>query len=323
VEHAWTLRPIELVGENGGPDIDAAFAVVEAHNASIGLSGEDTRASVLGALRSPEADVAGSLLAFDDEGRAAGYQLVEVDRPARQVFLDPYSDPGLDAQGDLLSALVSAGVERAAHLVGGEEPVWKVCAGARADDQRYVVVMERNGFEVVRHFFRMRIDLDSAAPLEPPLWRDGVTVETADTADIRHAVYEVLEEAFVDHWNHAARTFDEWVGYFDATPEHVDLSQWVLVRVDGEPAAAMLGDLSLAQIDEGYIRELGTRRAFRGRGLARALLLHSFAEARRRGWRSLQLGVDSESPTGAVGLYESVGMAPAWRALAMQRDVPS
>jgi ribosomal protein S18 acetylase RimI-like enzyme len=42
--------------------------------------------------------------------------------------------------------------------------------------------------------------------------------------------------------------------------------------------------------------------------LGRALLLHAFAELRRRGFRRAGLGVDAESLTGAHKLYESAGM---------------
>ena len=58
----------------------------------------------------------------------------------------------------------------------------------------------------------------------------------------------------------------------------------------------------------GWIGALGVRRAWRGQGLAKALLLHSFREFHRRGKRRVGLGVDSENPTGATKLYESVGM---------------
>jgi ribosomal protein S18 acetylase RimI-like enzyme len=50
------------------------------------------------------------------------------------------------------------------------------------------------------------------------------------------------------------------------------------------------------------------RRPWRGRGLGRALLLHTFAEFQRRGMNRISLGVDAENPTGATRLYESVGM---------------
>ena len=53
---------------------------------------------------------------------------------------------------------------------------------------------------------------------------------------------------------------------------------------------------------------LGVRRAYRGRGLARALLLHTYGVFFARGERRVSLGVDASSPTGATKLYESVGM---------------
>jgi ribosomal protein S18 acetylase RimI-like enzyme len=56
------------------------------------------------------------------------------------------------------------------------------------------------------------------------------------------------------------------------------------------------------------VAALGVRRPWRGRGLGRALLLHTFGEFHRRGVTRISLGVDSENPTGATKLYESAGM---------------
>jgi ribosomal protein S18 acetylase RimI-like enzyme len=56
------------------------------------------------------------------------------------------------------------------------------------------------------------------------------------------------------------------------------------------------------------VAAIGVRRPWRGRGLGRALLLHTFAEFQRRGVNRISLGVDTQNPTGATKLYESVGM---------------
>ena len=50
------------------------------------------------------------------------------------------------------------------------------------------------------------------------------------------------------------------------------------------------------------------RRAWRKQGLGEALLLHSFATFRKRGYTRATLGVDASSPTGATRLYERAGM---------------
>ena len=48
-------------------------------------------------------------------------------------------------------------------------------------------------------------------------------------------------------------------------------------------------------------------------GLGTALLTHAFAEFQRRGRLRAGLGVDAESTTGAVRLYERAGMSVQWR----------
>jgi mycothiol synthase len=55
---------------------------------------------------------------------------------------------------------------------------------------------------------------------------------------------------------------------------------------------------------------VAVRRPWRRRGVARALLTSSLVGAREAGFTSANLGVDSDSPTGATGLYESIGFAP-------------
>ncbi|MCK4450237.1 MAG: GNAT family N-acetyltransferase [Anaerolineae bacterium] len=58
----------------------------------------------------------------------------------------------------------------------------------------------------------------------------------------------------------------------------------------------------------GWVDSLGVRRPWRRRGLALALLHHSFGEFYRRGKRKVSLEVDAQSLTGATRLYEKAGM---------------
>jgi ribosomal protein S18 acetylase RimI-like enzyme len=55
------------------------------------------------------------------------------------------------------------------------------------------------------------------------------------------------------------------------------------------------------------------RRSWRRHGLGKALLLHAFRELARRGRTAVGLSVQEDNPTGAVRLYESVGMRPVSR----------
>jgi ribosomal protein S18 acetylase RimI-like enzyme len=60
--------------------------------------------------------------------------------------------------------------------------------------------------------------------------------------------------------------------------------------------------------DLGFINILAVRRPWRKRGLGLALLRHAFNELYRRGKRKAGLGVDAQSLTGALRLYEKAGM---------------
>ena len=80
-----------------------------------------------------------------------------------------------------------------------------------------------------------------------------------------------------------------------------------LAEVDGE----VVGDVvALSFAGDAYVAVLGVVARWRGRGIAKALLRHSFAELAERGHDEVRLGVDAQNPTGAVALYERVGMTP-------------
>ena len=91
--------------------------------------------------------------------------------------------------------------------------------------------------------------------------------------------------------------------------EAFDPTLWFLA-MDGEQLAgmALCKQSSTEDPDMGWVRVLGVRRPWRKRGLGLALLLHSFAELKRRGKKRTGLGVDSGSLTGATHLYEKAGM---------------
>jgi ribosomal protein S18 acetylase RimI-like enzyme len=57
----------------------------------------------------------------------------------------------------------------------------------------------------------------------------------------------------------------------------------------------------------GYTDLLGVRRAWRGRGLAVALLAAATAAFRADGMQDAALDVDTANPSGAHGLYAALG----------------
>lgn len=173
-----------------------------------------------------------------------------------------------------------------------------------APDMAAPALLESRGYREVRRFWEMTIELGDQPPPEPVL-PAGLRLETF-SADSARRFHAALEEAFAEHWEYEPESYDEWWERQVAKPDH-DPSLWFFVGDGDEVAAATRNDPERA--GGGWIGAIGVRPAWRGRGLAKALLLHSFREFHRRGQRRVGLGVDSENGTGATHLYESVGMA--------------
>jgi mycothiol synthase len=172
-----------------------------------------------------------------------------------------------------------------------------------AQDEPEKRLLERSGYRLIRHSYRMRIDFDDEPP--GPEWPDGTQVRTVRDEDME-AVYETHQETFEDSWEHTRDSFEEWRHWLHG--EGFDPSLWFLAEDGGEPAGISLCRLFDVEPGLGWVSVLGVRRPWRRHGLGRALLLQSFHELRRRGCVAVGLGVDAESLTGANRLYENAGM---------------
>jgi len=164
---------------------------------------------------------------------------------------------------------------------------------------------EAGGWAPIRHFFQMRIELDGELP--EPVWPDGLTPRNAAPGE-EERVYEAHMDAFADHWDFRRQPLEVWRSYSTNTHRY-DPSLWWLVEDGDELAAVSLNGWDFSGDPQfGWIQVLGVRPRWRKRGLGTALLQHSFRDFRDRGATRVGLGVDGESTTGAVRLYERVGM---------------
>jgi mycothiol synthase len=166
---------------------------------------------------------------------------------------------------------------------------------------------EHAGYAVVRHFWRMQIDLTEEPPA--PNWPEGIVVRTFERGRDEHPVFEAVETAFSDHWGHTPMNFEEYTNW-TYNREDFDPSLWFLAVERERPDTITGVALDWHDPYQGWVGTLGVLRAYRRRGLAEALLRQSFGEFWRRGEKRVVLGVDASSLTGAVRLYERVGMRP-------------
>jgi ribosomal protein S18 acetylase RimI-like enzyme len=258
-------------------------------------------------LALPTLDREATFLAFDGDV-AVGFVFIEDDATARDTFIDLTAPPG-PWRHTVHEVGIARGLEAAQRHREGTPGARTVRAGAWLPDTELIADLGAQGLVPVRRFHRMHIDSSSPAiPATMPPLPDGVDIVVSDDEATRRRICDVDNEAFADHWHFTPREYDEWWSLWEKSPSR-DPQGWWLLTVDGEDAGICLLDEGRAELGEGYVAILGVRRKFRGRGLAQLLLRRAFVHYRELGRTATQLGVDAENLTGAVRLYEGVGMA--------------
>lgn len=163
-------------------------------------------------------------------------------------------------------------------------------------------LLEQLGFHVRWTSWVLRLPEGATIP-ERDL-PDGYAIRTAGPDDLP-AAHDVLEDAFLE-WS--VREREPYEDFTAATLGRPGFEPWNLrVAVDGD--GRVVG-VSLVLVSDngttGYVDRLAVRADQRGRGIAQALLVDSFAQARAHGTTTSELSTDSR--TGALGLYQRVGM---------------
>lgn len=173
------------------------------------------------------------------------------------------------------------------------------------------------GYEKRRDSLTMEIAFD-----EPPQDGDFGELELRTYRDEDHDVaIAALNEAFAEDpfWQEVtrARFKERFLGQHTFDP-----TLWFLAW-DGDELAGFALDYPEFGADAGlgHVNWLGVRKPWRRRGLAEALLRRSFAELYARGRQRIVLGVDAQNVTGALRVYERVGMHATRRFGIWQKDL--
>jgi mycothiol synthase len=240
-----------------------------------------------------------------------GQQNLEFRVAERDGELVGYLDVQLQESGRLpadvrtLDADAAALLLREAEQIGRERSATVVRSFVQGDDPVIRPVLEEAGWTPIRYSFQMRIDLDGDVP--EPQWADALSPRNVRPGE-EERVHKAHMDAFADHWDHHPYSFEDWHS-FHFREHQADPSLWWVVDDGDQLAALSLNAWHFSGDPQfGWIHVLGVRPPWRRRGLATALLHHSFRDFRERGATRVGLGVDGENTTGAVQLYEQVGM---------------
>lgn len=251
------------------------------------------------------------------DGRIAGVAHL-LDRKGARYIADAYVHPELTGRGvgtRILAVLEARVLELRLEWPAGERIVLE--AAHLVGDERAPALFSGSGFERVRSFFRMVIDVSERQPA--PVWPGNVELRPLDPDRHGQALYEAELEAFSDEWGYVALPYDEWQKRsFDQSG--FDPALVPVVWADDE-VVAFSRNYAKRNGDWGFVGTLGVRPAWRRRGLGLALLRDSFRRFRETGETTVGLGVDVDNPTGATRLYERAGMRVLWQADVWQKEL--
>ena len=133
----------------------------------------------------------------------------------------------------------------------------------------------------------------------------GYSVREA-TPDEYPAVHQVKEDAFLEWTERDREPFDDFLATSVLRPGFEPWHFRVVTDGAGEIVGTALIQMFGDTTREAFINQLAVRRDQRHQGLAQALLVDAFAAGREHGASRSALSTDSR--TGALGLYEKVGM---------------
>jgi ribosomal protein S18 acetylase RimI-like enzyme len=178
-----------------------------------------------------------------------------------------------------------------------------------SDNQKdWMSALESCGYQVVRRFNNMLYPLDKVPVKDMP---EGLVLRQVGLEQM-HAVWEMQKEMNTglfenvdEDW--AEENFPAWL----ANPEN-NPRCWQVAWAGNQMAGMVLAhfdekDNEKRNRKHGYTEHIYVRPAWRGQGLASALITKSLQSLKEHGITEAELGVDSENESAAFHLYESLG----------------
>lgn len=308
--HATRLRPLTV------SDIPAWARLLAAVEAADRTGEHYDEADLAEEMANPDLDLDQDLVGAFRDDELVGYFCVyprSADAEVHKVALEGAVHPALRGQG-IGTLLARSMRERALTVHRERHPDRRgllTLSGISSNTGQEQLLADI-GMAPHRWSFTMKAVLgrELAGPSPVP---DDLELKRYD-ASLDVAMHAAHNAAFVDHpswtpwsetmWRHwvtDSRSFRPEMSFLLVDRAHPDLAVAYLQTAEFEAHQAQTGRR------EAYVGKVGTRREHRGRGLASLLLAHALREYRAAGYDEATLDVDSENPTGALGVYRRAG----------------
>jgi len=286
VPEGYTARPLSYADAQDVTDLIAACERADVGKVEIVI--EDVEGDWSRPSFEPSRD--GVLVLAVDGTAVAGAEVSKASRADVSVH------PGHRGRG-LGTALLAWTIEQA--RAAGGTTLGQTVLDTKTDARS---LFERHGLRprYTSWILETQVTADHPAPRLPA----GVEIRAASVDDTeRRAAWQVIEDSFA-HWpGRTPGTYDDWAA---AITGRKGFEPWQLaIALAG---SEVVGTEVLLVYPEagGWVQQIAVRADHRGRGIGAGLLDHAFGTFAARG--ESVVGLNTDSRTGALGLYEKVGM---------------
>ena len=172
-------------------------------------------------------------------------------------------------------------------------------------DERLRAALETSGWHHHKSAFELTRPVTPDFELPEPSWPAGITVrdfDPADAAAVHRLIY--VDAGWAEVPGHPDRTFEDWHKIFvtEHTKPEQQVIAWRAERIVGVAMGRTFDD------GTGWVAQLATAKAERGKGLGRAMLIEALRRRMAGGATALGLGVQATNRH-ALGMYLDAGLA--------------
>jgi mycothiol synthase len=235
-----------------------------------------------------------------------GYMDIEAEVAIRRVVLDCAVLVAYRRRG-LATKLFNRAMNRIKKL-----RVKAVHVNIRQDNAVAVKTLTKLGFRLIRHFIELQLDISRIDDLDGQLAMEWRYLQPGQEDELT----KLQNLAFTDAWGYNPNTVETITFRINqSTCSRRD----IILAYDQDRAVGCCWtgvsyEQGMPSVRKGRIHMLGVAPDYRGKGLARQLMVIGLTRLRERGIRVAELTVDSENKA-AYALYESLGFEVQARTL--------